>query len=55
VNYVAIVGRVYPASNEDYMRLVVLAWDFRRAVQVATRMIARGLEEDAFSESLGGC
>jgi hypothetical protein len=43
---VTIVGRVYPASSEDYMRLIVLAWDFRRAVQVATRMIARGLEEN---------
>jgi len=52
VNYVAIVGRVYPASNEDYMRLVVLAWDFRRAVQVATRMIARGLEENSVLREL---
>jgi IS605 OrfB family transposase len=44
---VTIIGRVYPASSEDYMRLVRLAWDFQRAVQVATRMIARGLEENS--------
>jgi IS605 OrfB family transposase len=52
VNYVTIIGRVYPASSEDYMRLVRLAWDFRRAVQVATRMIARGLEENSVLREL---
>jgi len=52
VNYVTIIGRVYPVSSEDYMRLVRLAWDFRRAVQVATRMIARGLEENSVLREL---
>ncbi|MCC6021616.1 MAG: hypothetical protein LM560_00640 [Desulfurococcaceae archaeon] len=52
VNYVTIIGRVYPASSEDYMRLVRLAWDFRRAVHVATRMIARGLEENSVLKEL---
>jgi IS605 OrfB family transposase len=52
VNYVTIIGRVYPVSSEDYMRLVRLARDFRRAVQVATRMIARGLEENSVLREL---
>jgi len=52
VDYVTIIGRVYPASSEDYMRLVRLARDFRRAVQVATRMIARGLEENSVLREL---
>jgi IS605 OrfB family transposase len=52
VNYVTIIGRIYPASSEDYMRLVRLARDFRRAVQVATRMIARGLEENSVLREL---
>jgi len=52
VNYVTIIGRIYSASSEDYMRLVRLARDFRRAVQVATRMIARGLEENSVLREL---
>jgi len=52
VDYVTIIGRVYPASSEDYMRLVRLARNFRRAVQVATRMIARGLEENSVLREL---
>jgi len=52
VNYVTIIGRVYPTSSGDYMRLVRLAWDFRRAVQVSTRMIARGLEENSVLREL---
>jgi predicted transposase len=50
--YVTIVGKIYSASSEDYMRLVRLAWDFRRATQVATRMIARGLEENSVLREL---
>jgi len=52
VNYVTIIGRVYPVSSEDYMRLVRLARDFRRTVQVATRMIARRLEENSVLREL---
>jgi IS605 OrfB family transposase len=52
VNYVTIIGRAYPASSEDYMRLVRLAWNFRRAVHVATRMTVKGLEEDSILREL---
>ena len=44
VKYATIVGRVVPASSEDYMKLTRLAWNFRRAVQVVARIIAKGVE-----------
>ena len=43
VTHVTIIGRLVPLTSVDYMKLVRLAHDFRRAVQVATRMIARGV------------
>ena len=52
VNHVTIIGRVYPTSSEDYTRLVRLAWGFRRAVQVATRMIAKGLDANSVLREL---
>ena len=41
VSHVTIVGKLVPISNEDYMKLVRLAHDFRKAVTYATRMIAK--------------
>ena len=32
VSHVTIVGKLVPISNEDYMKLVRLAHDFRKAV-----------------------
>ncbi len=55
VDYVTIIGKLYPVSSEDYMRLVRLAWGFKNAVRIATRMIARGWIKTAYSGSSGGC
>jgi len=44
VKYVTITGRLIPSSVEDYMKLVSLAYVFRRAVLYATRMIANGVD-----------
>ena len=43
VIHVTIIGRLVPLTSVDYMKLVRLAHDFRRAVQIATRMIAKGV------------
>jgi cell division inhibitor SulA len=42
VRYVTVIGRLAPISSEDHMKLARLAHDFRRAVLVATRMVAKG-------------
>ncbi len=44
VKYVTITGRLVPVSSEDYMKLVRLAYEFRRAVLYATRMIVNGMD-----------
>jgi len=46
MEYVTVTGKLIPISNEDYMKLARLAWSFRRAVQVATRMIAKGVDSN---------
>jgi len=45
IDYVTISGRVY-VYNEDYQRLVYLAYRFRKAVVKATRMLAKGLSKE---------
>jgi len=45
VGYVTISGRIY-VYNEDYQRLVYLAYRFRKAVVKATRMLTKGLSKD---------
>jgi len=45
VKYVTVTGRLVPISSEDHMKLARLAHDFRRAVLVATRMVAKGVRE----------
>jgi len=52
VEYATITGKLIPVSSEDYMKLARLAWSFRRAVQVAVRMIARGVEDSAVLKEL---
>lgn len=44
VKYTTVSGRLVPVSSEDYMKLVRLAYEFRRAVLYATRMIAKGMD-----------
>jgi hypothetical protein len=34
VNYVTIIGRVYPDSSEDYTRLARLAWGFQNTPEL---------------------
>ncbi|HEW93736.1 MAG TPA: hypothetical protein ENF47_03440 [Thermoprotei archaeon] len=45
IDYVTITGRIY-VYNEDYQRLVLLAYRFRKAVVKATRMLAKGLSKE---------
>ena len=45
VKYVTVTGRLVPISIEDHMKLARLAHDFKRAVLMATRMVAKGVRE----------
>jgi len=54
VKHVTIVGRLVPISAEDFMKLVRLANDFRRAVLYATRMIANGVDVNTILRELRG-
>jgi IS605 OrfB family transposase len=45
VRYVTVTGRLVPISSEDHMKLARLAHDFKRAVLMATRMVAKGVRE----------
>lgn len=54
VKYATIIGRLIPASSGDYMKLVRLARDFRRAVVYATRMIAKGVNANEILRELRG-
>jgi len=54
VNYVTITGKLHPVSGEDYMRLVRLAWDFKNAVRITTRMIAKGVGRNNILKELRG-
>ncbi len=44
VKYVTVSGKLIPVSSKDYMKLVRLAYEFRRAVLYATRMIANDMD-----------
>ncbi len=46
IAHVTVMGRLVPTSSEDYMKLVRLAYEFRKAVLYTTRMIARGMDTD---------
>ncbi len=52
IRYVTVSGRLEPAGPEDYMKLVRLAHDFRRAVLYATRMIAKGVNTNTVLKEL---
>jgi len=44
VTHTTVIGKLIPTSPEDYMKLVKLAYDFRRAVLYATRVISKGMK-----------
>jgi len=54
VKHVTIVGRLVPISAEDCMKLARLAYDFRRAVLYATRMIVDGMDTNTILRELRG-
>ena len=43
VSHVTIVGRLVPESSDDYMKLVRLAWSFRRATELMIREVANNV------------
>jgi predicted transposase len=52
VKYVTITGKLTPASSEDCMKLARLARSFRKAVSIATRMIAKGVDTNSILREL---
>ena len=52
IRHVTITGKLVPTSPENYMKLVRLAHDFRRAVLYATRMIANNMNTNAILKEL---
>ena len=44
VTHATIIGKLVPINNEDYMKLIRLAHDFKKAVIYAARMIAKGVK-----------
>lgn len=54
VRYVTITSRLVSVSSEDYMKLARLAYEFRRAVLYATRMLSRNMDTNAILRELRG-
>lgn len=52
VTHVTIVGKLIPVNNKNYMKLVRLAYEFRKSVLYATRMIAKELPTNAILREL---
>ena len=52
IRHVTITGKLVPTSPENYMKLVRLAHDFRRAVLYATRMITSNMNTNAILKEL---
>jgi len=52
ITHVTIVGKLIPATPDDYMKLVRLAHDFKRTVLYATRMIAKGMKTNDILKEL---
>ena len=52
IKYVTIIGKLVPISSEDYMKLVRLAHDFRKAVLYVTRMITKGIDTNTILKEL---
>lgn len=55
INYATIIGKLVPVNHQDYMKLVTLAYDFRRAVLYTTRMIARNIDTNSILGGLRKC
>lgn len=52
VEYVTIVGRLEPLTEEDYVKLVRLAHEFRKALTYSTRMIAKDIDPNTVLREL---
>ena len=52
IRHVTITGKLAPTSSEDFMKLVKLAHDFRKAVLYATRMITDNMNTNAILKEL---
>ena len=49
--YITINGRLTPKSNEDYMKLCLLAYRFRQAVKHGINLVLRGVQQkEAYKE-----
>lgn len=54
VKYVTVTGKLVSISSENYMKLVRLACEFRKAVLYATRMIVKGMNSKEILRQLRG-
>ena len=54
ISHVTIIGKLIPQTPNDFMKLVRLAYDFRKAVLYATRMITKGMETNGILKELRG-
>ena len=52
ITYTTIIGKLIPTSPENHMKLVRLAYDFRRAVLYATRMIGKDMKTNDILKEL---
>ena len=52
IKYATVTGRLIPTSPEDYVKLVRLAHDFRKAVLHTTRMIVKGTSSNIILKEL---
>lgn len=54
ISHVTIIGKLIPQTPNDFMKLVRLSYDFRKAVLYATRMISKGIKANEFLKELRG-
>jgi len=54
ISHVTIIGKLIPQTPNDFMKLVRLAYDFRKAVLYATRMINKGMKTNEILKELRG-
>lgn len=54
IEYATIQGLLLPETSEDYLKLIRLAHEFRKAVLYATRMIGEGVDERKILRKLRG-
>jgi len=54
ISHVTITGKLIPQTPSDFMKLVRLAYDFRKAVLYATRMISKSMKANELLKELRG-